>query len=262
MTRFGADLTSSALSHNTINLLSQGRLDAAVRAATTAVDEARLTNRPTVLCVALAWAGFVFLSLGELEVAEQVGAELVDQAHKHGLHPFHAVGRCVRGAVAGGQGHSETAVEELGSGVAELWDARHLLFYPFFVVELAAALGVAGRIDDGLTEIERALRFARETDCRWFMPEILRIKGELLARRGAKNPAAIEGLFRQSMSVARSHSAAFWELTAATSLAEQLRGRRRAAEARTLLSQAFERLTEGTSSPRVRQARMVLDLLA
>ncbi len=232
MTRFGADLTSSALSHNTVNLLSQGRLDAAARAATTAIDEARVTNRPTVLCVALAWAGFVFLSLGELEIAEEVGTELLDQAYKHGLHPFYAVGRCLRGAIAGKRGESETAVDQLGLGVAELRDARHLLFYPFFLVELAAALGVAGRVDDGLTEIEMALRFARETDCRWFMPEILRTKGELLGRRGSGEPTAIETLFRESMSVARSHSAAFWELTAAASLAEHLQGRRRGDEAR------------------------------
>ena len=262
MVRLASDLTSSALSHNTVNLLSQGRLDASARAATNAIEAARGTNQPTVLCVALAWAGFVFLSLGELEVASKLGTELIDHAYKHGLRPFHAAGRCVRGAVAGKRGEPEAAVDALGSGLAVMRDARYLLFYPFFLVELAAALGLAGRVDDGLSEIDGALRFAGETDCRWFMPEILRTKGELLARRGFGDAPLIEDLFRQSMRVARTHAAAFWELTAATSLAEHLRHQRRGAEARALLWPAYNLLAEGASAPRVRQAEALLDQLA
>ena len=262
MIRLASDLTTSALSHNTVNLLSQGRLDAAASTATNAIEEAQGTNQPAVFCVALAWAGFVFLSLGELEVANKFGAELVDLAYRHGLRPFHALGRCVRGAVAGKRDEPETAVDALGSSLADMRSARYLLFYPFFQVELAAALGLAGRVDEGLSEIEEALRFAGETDCRWFMPEILRTKGELLARRGSRDQTLIEDLFRQSMSVARTHAATFWELTAATSLAEHLRGQDRAADARAVLLPAYNLLAEGKSAPRVKQAEALLDKLA
>ena len=63
-------------------------------------------------------------------------------------------------------------------------EAGYLLFYPFFRAEFAAALGALGRFDDSLAEIDGALSFAEKNNCRWFVPEILRIKGELLALRG------------------------------------------------------------------------------
>ena len=263
MIRFASDLTTSAPSHNAVNLLSQGRLDAAVQVASSAIEQARRTSQPTVLCVALAWAaGFVFLTLGELDIANSFGAELVDHAYKHGLLPFHAVGSCVTAAVAAKRGEPETAVDALSSGLAQMREASYLLFYPFFRVELAAVLGLMGRVDEGLSEIEEALRFAEEADCRWFMPEILRAKGELLARHGRKHPIAIEGLFRQSMSLARNHGQAFWELNAAKSLAEHLRGQDRLAEARAVLFPAYDLLGENTSAPRVKQAKALLDQLA
>ncbi len=263
MIRFLTDPSTSALSHHTLNLLSQGRLDAAAQAAISAIEEARGTNQPTILCVALAWAaGFVFLSLGELETADRYGAELVEHAHKHGLRPFRAVGSCVRAVIAGKRGQPETAIDALRAGLAEMRDARYLLFYPFFQVELAVAFGAAGRVDDGLSEIDEALQFAVETDCNWLMPEILRAKGELLARRADEGSTSIESLFRQSISLARTQAAVFWELTAATSLAEHLRGVHRADEARVVLSLAYDVLAEGASAPRVRQAKALLDRMA
>ncbi len=262
MIRFGSDPTTSAQSHNTVNLLAQGRLETAARVATSAVEEARGTNQPTALCVALAWAaGFIFLSLGELDLANSYGGELVDHAYKHGLHPFYAAGCCVRGAVAGKRGEAEAAIDALRSGLAEMRDARYLLFYPFFLVELAVILGIAGRVDDGLDEIDSALRFADETDCRWLLPEILRAKGELLARDSRTDPEEIERLFRQAMNLARTQAEVFWELTAAASLAEHLRGQHRTAEARAVLLPVYDLLAEGRSAPRVRQAKALIDQL-
>jgi non-specific serine/threonine protein kinase len=59
----------------------------------------------------------------------------------------------------------------------------------------------------GLRQIDKALELAMETDYRWFVPEILRTKGELLALQGSDDAAHIEDLFRQSMSQAREQQA-------------------------------------------------------
>ncbi|SMF03453.1 non-specific serine/threonine protein kinase [Tistlia consotensis] len=263
MIRFASDLRASAMSHNTVNLLSQGLVAAASQTAMSAIEEARRTNQPTVLCVALAWAaGFVFLSLDELELAQGCGEELVDHAERHALHPFHAVGLCVQGALAARRGDPEGGVAPLRSGLAEMARAVYLLFYPFFRAELAAALAASGLLDDGLGEIDEALRFAETSGYLWFVPEILRIKGELLARRGLDDPAPIEDLFRRSMAQARAQKATYWELSSATSLAEHLCRHNRQAEAGAVLSPVYGRLTEGLSAPRVKRARALLDRLA
>jgi non-specific serine/threonine protein kinase len=263
MIRLGGDPRSSSLAHLTVNLLSQGFLDAASRESKKAVDEARSTNQPTLICVALAWAaGFVSLSLGELEQASDFGEELVATAYKSSLRPFYAAGLCIRGALAAKQGTPDAAVGPLRTGLVEMQEARYLLFYPFFRAELALVLGAIGRFDESLMEIDETLRFALQTDYRWYVPEILRIKGELLTLRGSDDLVLIEDLYRQSMRQAGEHHALFWELTAATSLAENLQRQRRSADALSVLFSTYKRLSEGFAFSRVGGAKQLLDSLA
>lgn len=262
LVRLGGDLRSSAMGHNTVNLISQGYLDTALRVSTAAVEEARSTNQPTVLCVALAWAAcFVSLSLDELDTAHGYGEELIHHSYKHALRPFHAAGLCVRGTLALRHGEPESGVAMLRSGLLEMHSAMYLLFYPFFRAELAKALVATGQVDAGIDEIDETLRFAEKTKYRWFVPEILRIKGELLKQAGLVDTALIEGLFYQALDQARSQGAVYWELSAATSLAEHLRTQQRVEEARTVLSRAYGQIAEGFSAPRVQRAKMVLDQL-
>ncbi len=263
MMRLGADVRTSATAHNSVNLLSQGFLDKASRTASRAIEEARETSQPFVLCVTLAWAaGFVALSLGEFEKARALGEELVQLAHKHGLRPFHAVGLCIRGSLAARGDNPEAGIAPLRSGLAEMQQASYLLFYPFFLTELAAAFATIGRFDQGLEEVDKALRFAVETDYRWFEPEILRVKAELLLQRSSENPELMEGLLRQSMAQASAQQAAYWELFAATSLAELLRSDHKDDAALDVLAPIYGRLIEGFSAPRVKRAKALLDELA
>lgn len=87
-------------------------------------------------------------------------------------------------------------------------------------------------------------------------------QGQLLALRGSDSSTFIEDLFRQAMTQARAQNAAYWELSAATSLAELLRSQRRDIEARAVLSPVYDRFTEGFSASRVQQAKALLDRLA
>jgi non-specific serine/threonine protein kinase len=261
--RFGGDVRVSASGHLAVSLLSLGRLDAASQAALRAVEEARDRDQPAVLCVALAWAaGFIFLSLGELDIAERYGEELIAHAYKYALRPIHAAGLCVRGSLAARRADPNTWIDPLRRGLAGMREAGYLLFYPFFLVELAVALGGVGRVNDGLTEIDTALSFAVEMEYRWYLPEILRVKGELLALRGSDDPAVIADLFRGSMRQAREQQALYWELSAAMSLAELLRGQHRETEARAVLVPVYDRFTEGFSAAKLQRAKILLSQLS
>jgi non-specific serine/threonine protein kinase len=140
-------------------------------------------------------------------------------------------------------------------------EAGYLMFYPFFRAELASALGAIGRADDGLAEINGAMRFAEENDCRWFLPEILRIKGELLSLRASEDPAIVADLLHRSLISARHQQALYWELCAATSLAEFMRRQHEGAEARAVLAPVYGRFTEGLAAPKMKQAKALLDQL-
>jgi non-specific serine/threonine protein kinase len=257
--RLGSDLLASALGHVSVSLLSRGLIDTATQAATRAVEYARDSNQPTALCIALAWAaGFIFLSLGELDKAERYGEELIIHAQKHRLRPFHAAGLCVRGSLAARRGAPDIGIDLIRRGLADMRVAAYLLFYPIFLIELAAALGASHRIDDGLSEIDEALRFAMETGHRWAVPETLRVKAELLVRRGSDDPSAIMDLLRESMSQAHKQHALYWELSAAISLAELMQSQHMDAEANAVLVPVCNRLIEGSTAPRVKQAKAML----
>ncbi len=260
--RLGNDLLASASSQLSVSLLSRGLVDTASRAALHAVEEARGRGQPIMLCAALAFAaGFVFLSLGEFDPAERYNEELIVLGRKHSLRPFHAAGLCIRGSLATKRSDPHSGVDFLRRGLADLQAASYLLFYPYFQLELAGALGAVARIDDGVAEINAALHFAEKTGHRWLVPETLRVKGELLALHGPGEPEAVADLFRGSICQAREQSALYWELSAAISLAELLHRQHREGEARAVLAPVYDRFTEGFSAGKVKRAKTLLEQL-
>ena len=259
MIRFVNDLRASAFGHLSASLLSLGVLDTASQVATNAVEEARATNQPIALCIALTWeAGLVFLSLGDLAAAERYGEELIDHAHKHALGPFHAAGLCVRGSLAARRGDPQRGLDPLHRGLAEMQQSSYLLFYPFFRAELASALAAMGRVDDGLAEIDEAIRFAEATDYRWFMPELLRARGEVLLQQGPHNQSLAEDCFRNATERARSHGALFWELRAALSTARLRVRQNNHAGAAQVLQPVYDRFTEGFQAADLQAAKALL----
>ena len=261
--RFGGDLRASASGHLAVTLMSRGLLDAASRAAMSAVEEARGTHQPSVLCVALAFAaGFIFLSLGALDMVGRYGDELADHADKHAMRPFHAAGLCIRGSLAVRRGDPAAGVEPLRRGLGEMRETAYLLFYPFFLPELASALHGTGHVDEAVAETDAALRVAAETRYDWFVPELLRVKGELLALNSVNAGPVVEDLFRRSMNLAREQQALYWELSTAISLAELLHGQHRDADARAVLAPVYDRFTEGFSAAKVQHAKFLLGQLS
>jgi len=93
----------------------------------------------------------------------------------------------------------------------------------------------------------------------WLVPELLRIKGELLLLQGTTGTTeAAEDLFRQALNVARQQEAISWELRAATSLAQLLRNQGRTDDAIACLQPVYDRFTEGFDTADLKRARALL----
>ena len=100
----------------------------------------------------------------------------------------------------------------------------------------------------------------------WYVPELLRIKGEVLLQQAADRSAqAAEDCFNQAGEMAREQGALFWELRVALSLARLRVTQRRDREAKQILAPVYERFTEGyetSRSPRrPHHARHVADVI-
>jgi predicted ATPase len=116
-----------------------------------------------------------------------------------------------------------------------------------------------GRPDSGLELVQEALALAEKRGLRSFLPEFVRLKGELLLQRGdVAVGAAAEACFAQALEGARPPRARTWELRAAMSMARLWQRRGRREDARALLAGVYEWFTEGFDTPDLRDARALL----
>jgi predicted ATPase len=125
--------------------------------------------------------------------------------------------------------------------------------------EMVEALGRVGASGQGLSSLEEAIARAEETEERWSLAELLRIKGELLLLQGLPGAAApAEDHFRRALELARLQGALSWELRAATSLAQLLRDQGRSTDGTALLQPVYERFTEGFDTADLKAAKALL----
>jgi predicted ATPase len=140
-------------------------------------------------------------------------------------------------------------------------EARHHLYYSVFLSGLAKQVAAAGNVGESLAVISEALRRAEQNDESWYMPELLRIKGDLLLLHSEPNATDAEDCFLGSLDWARRQGALSWELRAATSLARLMCDQGRSADATALLQPVYDRFTEGFDTADLKAAKALLDAL-
>ena len=124
-----------------------------------------------------------------------------------------------------------------------------------YLSDMVEALGRIGRVGQGLSALEVAIEQAEETEERWSIAELLRIKGELLLSQGAPGAAAeAEEQFRRALDRARRQGALSWELRAARLLRDQ----GRSDEGTELLQPIYDRFTEGFETVDLKAAKALL----
>ena len=144
-----------------------------------------------------------------------------------------------RGEVALGTRALRALLNEIGKGSVKLFSAMLTLI-------LAEGLGGTGDVAAALTVIDEALTESDVTEVRLYMPEQLRVKGELILLAKAPNASVeAESCYAQSLELARRHGALSWELRAATSLARLRQQQGRDSEATNIILPVFDRFTEG-----------------
>jgi predicted ATPase len=134
--------------------------------------------------------------------------------------------------------------------------------YPLLLGSLAEALRTLGDIEGGLACVDAALTRCERTGERWYVADLLRIKGELtLSSSDPEAPSKAAAEFSSSLEQARQQGALSWELRAATSLARLLRDQGRPADAIVCLQTVYDRFTEGFGTADLIAAKQLLDEL-
>jgi predicted ATPase len=237
----------------------QGFADQALRIVEHNIEEGRAIGHALTFCSVLGQAACpIALLAGDLDTAASNGAMLLDHTEHHPIRLWHLWARCFNGLVTAKRGDAD-GLEVLRQGLEEAGGARPLPRFLLLHGELAACLGEAGQAAQGLAIVDETLTRCETRDERWYLAELLRIKGALLLLRGAEGAAAAEDCFCQGSDLARRQGALAWELRCATSLARLLRDQGRSAGALALLRPVYDRFTEGFDTADLKAARALLD---
>jgi ATP/maltotriose-dependent transcriptional regulator MalT len=131
-----------------------------------------------------------------LNLSEEAEAHLnssISLAQKYSLAAYlnadelmHGLVRVLRGEVEGGVRQAEMALETLESVPSRRF---HL---PIRIAIVGRAKAAAGDIDGALALFDSALEAALSTGERWYEPELLRLKAEMLFAQGRQPATAAE----------------------------------------------------------------------
>jgi predicted ATPase len=109
-----------------------------------------------------------------------------------------------------------------------------------------------------MSAISEALSLIEETGEGHVVPEVYRIRGDLLVGSNTGDP---EADYLKALELARLQGTHLFELRAAMSLARLWADQRKQAEARDLLVPIYEWFTEGFSTPDLKSAKEQLERL-
>lgn len=257
--RLGSNPGVVALTVSALFLWVIGFPERAHKRSGEAIALAQTLAHPFSMSYALFHHGFLNLWLGNFKVAQTSGQMLMDLASEHDFQIWSAVAACLCGAAMVGAGAIEEGLALIEPGMAEYRSLKTPpVFWPMLLQLHAGACGAASRPVDGLASINEALQIGSASSSRIFAPEVLGLKGDLLLALDRHNATEAESLYQLAVNIAREMKTPMFELRAALKLSRLWQGQGKTEQARSVLKDAYAKLTEGFATADLMQAQAVL----
>jgi len=222
----------------------RGFPDRALRTAQKAIDElSRGRNHPVSVCTSLLYGASVIFWTGNFSKVWELVEQLIEYAERHALRPYRAGGLGLKGELQVASGEAQAGIESLREAL-EIMDAeQYNVVRAAAIGALAEGLRKIGQLEEALFTIDGAIAAATHSGAEFDLPELLRIKGEILAAR--KDRESAKTCLRTSIARAQAQQALSLELRSAMTLARLLREDGESVEARQCAADVYDRFTEG-----------------
>jgi DNA-binding winged helix-turn-helix (wHTH) protein/predicted ATPase len=252
--------------HASWSLWFLGQPDQALERILEALALARDLSEPHVVAHTLYFVAIVHLLRREARLAREFAEASMDVSSEHGLVLYQASATLVRGWALSEQGMAEEGIEQMRQGLAAHQATGTEMARPLFLSLLGEALGKTHQTEEALDLLEEGLALIHRKGERCYLPELYRIKGELLLMRDeilieGELAAASEAAacFHESIKIAQQQEAKAYELRARMSLSRLYQHQNKQQEARNVLAQIYDSFTEGFDTPDLLEAKALLD---
>jgi predicted ATPase len=248
--RYGQDLGVGASAFLAWTVAVIGDLDRAAVTAERALWQARATQHPPTVGLALFFVAQVHELRRDAAAVRAMGEELLALAREQSFPLFSAFGMNLTGwaRVASHEADEGVAVMRKGADLFRSLGQRVGLAHRAY---LAEAFVTVGRLDEAASVVAEARRQAEETGEHAFESELCRVQGEILVRRGETDAAV--AAFERAVEVASGQGAWLFALRSAVALA------RLAPRHRETLRTVVGRFGSGVELPDLVNARTLLE---
>ncbi len=255
-----------SLMYLSVCLWETGQVDLACQRAQEGVDVAERLGQRLGLGQALGMQAMVLLWCGELDAAERISerATALCEAGDHDMWSAHA--RLIHGSCVSELGDPRRGLALMDAAYALWASTGTIVTRTFYLALRAPAYAALGRVGEALQLIDEACRIVTEHGERYYEPEVLRIKGELLLLQtlqgGTDNAGLADATFADAKAAAQVLGYPSLTLRIATSMAHRCQTLGQNDIALDLLQSALAALTEGQSTRDHRVARELLAQLS
>jgi predicted ATPase len=259
---YGQDPGPSNLAYLSFTLWYSGFAEQAIKTGREAVVLAKSSNHPLTVAMVQMYLAMSYVFCRDWYAARSQAEIAMELANARGFPQILSLASTIHGRALVEAGDIERGIPQTEQGIATRKAIDVRVARPFELTLLAEAYGVANRNDEGLQVLAEALDFANNTGEGFYLPEVHRLKGELLLQHdhGAAEQAA--SCFCQALDAARRQQSKPLELRAATSLARLWRDQGKIAEASDLVAPVYGWFTEGFETSDLKDAEALLDELS
>ena len=258
----GVDVSVVDLSYGFWILWHLGYAEQALKMSREACELAAALAHPDSIAFAVGYQCSLCWLRAETAAVKKLAEGQVVLCTEYGLATFLAAANFYLGWAMAMQGRGTDGIARIQESIAAQRATGFAMLRPTNLAMLAEACLEANRFDDSLSTLAEALATAEENEEYCHLPELHRLRGEVLLKQNDSNVAEARACFERAIEIARKQSAKSWELRATMSLARLLKRQGRREEARAMLAEIYNWFTEGFDTADLKDAKALLDELS
>jgi DNA-binding winged helix-turn-helix (wHTH) protein/tetratricopeptide (TPR) repeat protein len=239
-----------------------GYADQARLRAEEALSTVRSLDHPYTLAFALFMGSWLFHYLDENERSLEYADEVLQIAARHGFLMHQGWAHAVRGQALTHLGKPKTGIEEIEKAIQIFGEIGWRYGQTELLGTHALALSQSGNAGAALAALDKAFDLLKETGEAYYECELNRIKARILRKSPASaDGTKIEACLRHAIGIARKQGAKWFELRAASDLAQYYAHQDRPGDGHRVLHTVLEWFTEGFDTADLQRAARLLKRL-